>query len=111
VESKAGNSSWSNEISIHFNHELQIPNVFTPNGDAFNEVFEICKLDLFPGNEFRVYNRWGKTIYYKKGYRGEWDGNDAAPGVYYYSLRLKSHGRHCRGWIQVLRKATVTGEK
>lgn len=111
VESNTGHTSWSNEISLCFRHELTIPNVFTPNGDGFNESFKIAKLDLYPDNELMVYNRWGKVIYSKKGYRGEWDGADSPAGVYYYSLRLHSSGRHFRGWVRLIRKGGGSGEE
>lgn len=105
VENSTGHTSWSNAISLRFRHELTIPNVFTPNGDKYNESFAIEKLDLYPDNELTVYNRWGKPIYSKKDYRGEWDGSDFPAGIYYYSLRLHSTGRHFRGWVKLLRRS------
>ncbi|MHC1708550.1 MAG: gliding motility-associated C-terminal domain-containing protein [Bacteroidales bacterium] len=73
--------------------ELNIPNVFTPNGDAKNEKFVIeykgrKKYDL------RIYNRWGRLVFSTSDKTEYWDGtisgNACDVGVYYYVLRLDS---------------------
>jgi gliding motility-associated-like protein len=95
--------SWSNELHLRFEHPLRIPNVFTPNGDKFNQTFRIEKLEMYPDNDLTIYNRWGKIVYQKKGYQGEWDGSGLTSGVYYYSLKLPSAHQIFHGWVQILR--------
>ncbi|NJO91634.1 MAG: T9SS type B sorting domain-containing protein [Chloroflexia bacterium] len=74
-----------------------IPNSFTPNGDAFNQVFKINKDDL-SGLEFfecYIYSRWGKKVaewHSTEEAEVGWDGTvnggrDASPGVYYYVIK------------------------
>jgi gliding motility-associated-like protein len=66
---------------------LEVPNVFTPNGDGNNDVFQVHSESLV---EFHavIYNRWGKKLYEWDDAAGGWDGkiggSDASPGVYYY---------------------------
>lgn len=104
IESSSGNKSWSNEINLDFHHELTIPNVFTPNGDNFNETFRVIKLEMYPENELTIYNRWGEIVFRKRGYQGEWNGAGSPAGVYFYSLKLERTKKHFKGWVQVVRQ-------
>ena len=39
---------------------VEIPTLFTPDGDGINDVFEIPGLaNLFPNFGLKIYNRWG----------------------------------------------------
>lgn len=69
--------------------DLTFPNVFTPNGDGYNDTFVIENLETYLFSTLMVYNRWGKKIYEKKNYQNDWDGEGAADGVYYYVLKYK----------------------
>ncbi len=73
---------------------LEIPNVFTPNGDGLNDYFQVkaLSLKLFSG---KIINRWGKVVYewtdpriLEKGWNGKLmnDGQDAPAGTYYYII-------------------------
>lgn len=69
--------------------ELDIPNVFTPNGDGINDYFEIKKLENFISNDLVIFNRWGKKVYEASNYQNNWDGDRLDDGVYYYVLKCK----------------------
>jgi len=85
---------------VGFSCPLEIPNVFTPNGDSNNDLF--LGQDLIPGVHtqinFLVYNRWGQIVHAQSNYDYQnnlWDGttntaeNDQLnDGVYYYTLEL-----------------------
>ena len=48
-----------------------IHNAFTPNGDNFNEWFQIENIEDFncyPSNTVEIYNRWGVLVYNTKNY-------------------------------------------
>lgn len=79
---------------------LTIPNVFTPNNDGINEVFEIKYL---PSNsQLTIYNRWGSKVYQSNNYQNNWNGENASDGVYYYILTLLS-GNTTKGMVTILR--------
>ena len=53
--------------------EAIIPNVFSPNGDGKNDVFEVRGLGV---QEFsmEVYNRWGQLVFTTSKLHDGWDG-------------------------------------
>jgi gliding motility-associated-like protein len=65
-----------------------VPNVFTPNGDQFNDDFKIYSngKDLIT---LKIFTRMGLMIYQQKAIILSWDGRlpsgeKALPGIYYY---------------------------
>ena len=76
--------------------EVNIPNVFSPNGDGCNDFFgayssscngegEITFLEGFRSYECTIYNRWGTKIFsFSEG--GNWDGGDSTEGTYFYTI-------------------------
>ncbi|NQY09603.1 MAG: gliding motility-associated C-terminal domain-containing protein [Flavobacteriales bacterium] len=67
-----------------------IPDVFTPNGDDYNDKFmvsyiNICTLDG------QIFNRWGEKLFEWNGVETGWDGRtlsgeEVPDGVYYYLI-------------------------
>lgn len=54
---------------------LRIPTAFTPNGDGFNDTWQIEWIHLYPEVVIEIYNRWGDLVFRSdKGYSKEWDG-------------------------------------
>ncbi len=92
------------------NWDIEVPNVFTPNGDNINEVFEVPGLLTQGKWELTVVNRWGETVYYDEDYDNTWDGtnqkdNGVAEGTYFFYL-IDHESEECneyKGWVQVLR--------
>lgn len=85
---------------------LTIPNVFTPNGDGVNDSFEIPGLESYPANELVIMNRWGNTVYQKKNYKNEWNGQGLNEGTYFYLLKVQtSNGKWdvYKGYVTLLR--------
>ncbi len=66
--------------------DVRIPNIFTPNGDGYNDYFVILYLDNYTRTELSVTDRYGKVVYEKKNYQNEWDGRNIPDGVYYYTF-------------------------
>ncbi|RKR82956.1 gliding motility-associated-like protein [Mucilaginibacter gracilis] len=67
-----------------------IPNTFTPNGDGFNDTWEIKYLDRYDKCTVKVFNRSGALVYSSNGYAVPWDGtykNTPLPvGTYFYII-------------------------
>lgn len=88
---------------IYVSPEIEIPNVFTPNGDNINETFEIKYIEiLYPGSTLKIYNRWGKKVYESDNYKNEWDGEKHKAGTYFYELLL-SDGTALSGNILMIK--------
>lgn len=85
---------------------LTIPNVFTPNGDGINDLFEILNLEHYPGSKIAIFNRWGKRVFEHNDYYGNWwDGANQPNGVYYYVLTYTRLGqrREAHGAVTIIR--------
>ena len=79
----------SKELDI-LDYFIEIPNVFTPNGDQLNDTF-FPKFSFIPSLQLQVMNKWGELIYRSSGLEDAgWDGNVAGQkspeGVYVYKL-------------------------
>jgi gliding motility-associated-like protein len=79
-------------------HDVFVPNVFTPNGNAENEYFQIKESDalaLMSNFHVQVLNRWGQLVFESTDPYFKWDGEDmssaqALPdGVYFYAISYK----------------------
>ena len=73
---------------------LYIPNTFTPDGDEFNQTWQIFidGVDLY-SLDLRVYNRWGETMWENHDAKATWDGTyngEIVPsGLYTWTLSAK----------------------
>ncbi|WP_353129258.1 DUF7507 domain-containing protein, partial [Parapedobacter pyrenivorans] len=92
-------------VTITVVNPLKIPNVFTPNGDGKNDVFEIIGIEGFDLIEVTVVNRWGNEVYRSNNYQNDWDGRSLGEGTYYYLITThKGKIREVRkGWVLLKR--------
>ena len=69
---------------------LDVPNVFTPNGDGINDEFRVAYKSLSTYSCY-VFNRWGRKVFTSdnpgKGWDGRINGKMAVPGAYYYVIQ------------------------
>jgi gliding motility-associated-like protein len=82
----------SREMQV-LDYYLEIPNVFTPNGDELNDTF-FPKFRFVRNLQLQVMNIWGELIYHSQGQEDlGWDGfvsgQKAPEGVYVYTLRYQ----------------------
>ena len=80
-------------IEVQGISSILIPNVFTPNGDGFNDVFAVGGTNL-ESVEAEIFNRWGQKMFEWKHVKGYWDGRtqsgiEAADGTYFYIITAK----------------------
>lgn len=84
---------------------IKIPNVFTPNGDGYNDFFTVPSLP--PDNcsdQFRdveIVNRWGKLVFRSTDRTFRWSGDEEPAGTYYYAIRYTNQS--FKGPVTLLR--------
>lgn len=102
----------SDSVTITVDPVLKIPDTFTPNGDGYNDTWEIIKIEEYPDCEIIVYNRWGAIVFQSNGYpQSKWwngeskSGKDLSPGAYFYFIDLNDpeHPDPYRGTINLVR--------
>ncbi len=71
--------------------EIEAANAFTPNGDGFNDRFEIRNSGVSTIGLVQVFNRWGEMVFETNDISDQWDGTfrqePVNPGVYMYLFR------------------------
>jgi len=85
-----------------------IPGIFTPNGDGFNDTWEIPKIVKYPEANIRIYNRAKRLMVELKGAQMPWDGRDRngnllESGYYLYQIELQRGGKAISGYVTILR--------
>jgi len=69
---------------------LIVPNVFTPNNDGWNDVFDVRTSNVGPF-KIEIYNRWGNVVFETTSPQISWDGStlagvEASSGTYFYVI-------------------------
>ena len=82
-----------------------VPNVFTPNGDGYNDYFAVKDL---PENgcveQFKtvqITNRWGTVVFTSVDPKFRWFGTNAPSGTYYYLIQTSK--RTFKGPLALIR--------
>jgi gliding motility-associated-like protein len=82
---------------------IYIPNVFTPDGNGLNDVFNVKGVGIDENNfKMYIFDRWGEMIFSTSNLYEGWDGsvkghdNKATQDVYVYKIYLKDlkGGKH-----------------
>ena len=109
LEKSSGTTfNFSKMISVRSFIKLKIPNVFTPNGDDYNNLFTV----FFDGNaelEITIFSKTGTKVFSQKSPTIVWDGrnssgSEVSEGIYYYILssndpRIEVH----KGFVHLYR--------
>lgn len=86
VIDSCGNRTATDTVTVYVVCDMDIPNVFTPNGDGLNDLFYIENLYMHPNSDLKIYSRWGRLVYESSNYDNSWDGGKVSGGTYYYIL-------------------------
>ncbi|MCV6629988.1 MAG: gliding motility-associated C-terminal domain-containing protein, partial [Flavobacteriaceae bacterium] len=86
---------------------IQVSQAFTPNGDGINDSWSIGGILKYPSSIVRVFNSYGREVFFAKGYQNDWDGtykdfSSKLPdsGAYYYTIDLEGDGTIDKdGWL------------
>lgn len=74
------------------NCEILVPTSFTPDGNGLNDYLSPVNINGASSYSFRIFNRYGITVFSTTDPSKKWDGNyqgkKAEPGVYVWFLRF-----------------------
>lgn len=97
----------SGVLSFEDYFQLSPPNVFTPNFDGINDLFEVNKGNrLYNCTQVYIYNRWGQLMFASQGPNHAWDGRtfageEVSEGVYFYVVEV--NGVTTKGQLSLIR--------
>ncbi len=87
---------------------LIIPTAFTPNGDGYNDTWEIRNIQLYPEVVIEIFSRWGEEIFHSdRGYDNPWDGTfrgrDLPIDSYFYIIDLGGGREPITGNVTIIK--------
>jgi gliding motility-associated-like protein len=108
VTSVAGCNTDMDTVRVKVFNDIYVPNAFSPDGNGYNDTWNIPALAAFSNFELYVYNRNGNLVYQCKNIFIPWDGyykgEPLAGGVYVYLIKLNnSSKRILKGNLLVVR--------
>jgi len=77
-------------INVLLDCTLDIPNVFTPNGDGTNDYFLVSGVGL-KSYSAAIFDRWGRKVFESVDVKQSWDGKNADDGTFYYVIKAESN--------------------
>lgn len=83
-----------NTESLEFPH-IVVSDLVTPNGDGFNDFFDLKGLEFFPSSEIFIFDRYGKLLKSGNGVDFSWDGTLNAVNMpasdYWYHIKIEGY--------------------
>lgn len=116
LDSTGNESPMLNKVCVDNCPEYGLPNVFTPNGDGFNDLFNSLPYRYIKDVDFKVYDRWGLLMFETTNPDVLWDGKNTSTktpctdATYFYvctvnEIRLEGvTPRVLKGFIQLLQQ-------
>ena len=102
VRDKNGCGTVSQEVAV-----IGYPRFFTPNGDTFNDTWQVSGIELQPGSEVFIFDRFGKVLVKLDPTGDGWDGKykgKLMPQSDYWFLAKLEDGRVRRGHFSLIRR-------
>lgn len=81
----------SNTIPTSIPIKITIPNVFTPNGDGYNDYFVIEGIENCTDSRLFIKSNSGKIVFQSANYQNDWSGDNLPDGVYLYYFVYKAN--------------------
>jgi gliding motility-associated-like protein len=101
--------SWTDSLLVSYEYcgDIYIPNILSPNGDDYNNVFIIKGIEDQSWSLY-IYNRWGQEVMFFDRYDNSWTGRDQngrllSEGVYYYRLINTMHNQSFNGTVRLFK--------
>ena len=83
---------------------LFIPNLLTPNGDGYNDVWRIEGLPGLGVAQVVIYTPQGRQVYKSNNYKNDFDGANVPDGNYIYTFQIKEQNIMRRGALVIKRQ-------
>jgi gliding motility-associated-like protein len=84
-----------------------VPKFFTPNGDSYNDVWEIKGMSKYPQAEAQLFDRYGKYLTtlnaINKSWNGMYNGSPLPADDYWYILKLENGKPEIKGHFSLKR--------
>ncbi|MCC5945356.1 MAG: gliding motility-associated C-terminal domain-containing protein, partial [Bernardetiaceae bacterium] len=101
-------SSDSVLITVREEDSIIPSKVLSPNGDNYNDTWEVENIVLFPNAEVSVFNSYGSLVFKAKNYQNNWrgtssNGNPLPEGAYFYVIAVPESGHVLKGSLNILR--------
>ncbi len=85
-------------LEVGEDQKVFLPNVFSPNGDGINDIWQIQPSGPIASWELQLFDRWGNQVYQGKGgpndlqqlgWDGRFRGKEMDPGVFVFEFMLE----------------------
>ena len=114
MDSVGNKSTITDTVCVENCPKYELPNVFTPGSDGFNDFFKPFPYQYVKAVDIKIYNRWGNLVFETTDPDILWDGKNqknnqpCTDGTYFYvctvhEIYLKgTQPRVLKGFIQLL---------
>jgi gliding motility-associated-like protein len=106
------NESSMDSVCVDNCPQYELPNVFSPNGDGWNDYFKPYPYKFIEDISITIFNRWGKVVFTTNDKEVNWSGLDSeigkpvTDGVYFYICAVNE--QRLEGIVTRNIKGTVT---
>jgi len=95
-------------VTTDKDYNFKPKNIITPNGDGYNDTWNVEHLLAYPECSVSIFNRYGMLVFQTKEYTNSWDGKSAGTivpdGTYYFLVKCPGSDLIKEGHITVLSK-------
>jgi gliding motility-associated-like protein len=104
LSNKEGCTSKDSVLVVVINN--MIPNIFTPNNDNENDIWDLKFYQSDTSVEVSIFNRWGELVFYSKGYSEPFDGTFRGQKLpvdtYVYTIKPSNELPATRGVLTIV---------
>jgi len=119
IDSVGNESVFSDSVCVDNCPEYVLPNVFTPGGDGFNDLFGPFPYRFVKSIDIKIFNRWGQVLFKTTDPDINWDGTnennnaEVPDGTYFYVCTVNEiflegiKPRTLKGFVTLLRNKGI----